>query len=69
VNELGMLAKEHPSSAVAFGALYMRYRMFPAIVVRIYEDLKAGLVASDGKPVSVRIAEHLAHGAVQPGGR
>ena len=67
VRELGILAKEHPSPMVAFGALYVRYRMFPAVMVEIYEDLKAGLVAGDGKPIPVRIAEYLARGIPRPG--
>jgi hypothetical protein len=67
VRELGIQAKEHPSPTVAFGALYLRYRMFPAVMVEIYEDLKAGLVAGDGKPIPVRIAEYLARGISQPG--
>lgn len=67
VKELGILAKDHPSPEAAFGALYLRYRMFPAIIVEIYESLKAGLVSGVEKPVSVQIAGHLARGAVRPG--
>lgn len=66
VKELGILAKEHPSPTIAFGALYVRYRMFPAVIVEIYEDLKAELVVGDGKPIPVRIAEYLAHGKPRP---
>lgn len=67
VKELGILAKDHPSPEAAFGALYLRYRMFPAIIVEIYESLKAGLASGVEKPVSVQIAGHLARGGVRSG--
>jgi hypothetical protein len=41
--------------------------MFPAIIVDIYEDLKAGLATGAGKRIPVQIVEHLARRAVQPG--
>jgi len=68
VKELGRLAKDHPSPESAFGVLYARYRMFPAVIVDIYEDLKPGLVAAGaGRRASVQVAEHLALRAAQPG--
>jgi hypothetical protein len=60
VKALGALVNDSPSSTIAFSALYRRYRMFPAIIARIHEDMKAGLVAGNGDDVPARIAGYLA---------